>query len=82
MMRAKKSDLGHATNSMLALIRARREDEKLFITEFLELMDILSTTFYTTVGEALIAYGFAEIETNPRERVVYIKLTEKGRRFA
>ncbi|MEM4453073.1 MAG: hypothetical protein QW182_07740 [Thermosphaera sp.] len=75
MIRTKKANPEHTINSMRVLLRVGREGEKLFITEFRELMDISSATFYITVREALIAYGFAEIETNPRERVLYIKLT-------
>jgi DNA-binding MarR family transcriptional regulator len=50
--------------------------------EFLRGTKIPSATFYSTVKEALVSYGFVEMVTNPRERVVTIKLTEKGRKPA
>ncbi|MEM4788158.1 MAG: hypothetical protein QXV28_09290 [Ignisphaera sp.] len=77
MIRAKKAYPEHTINSMRVLLRAEEEGEKLFVTEFIELMDISSATFYITVREALIAYGFAEIETNPRERVVTLNLPKR-----
>jgi len=52
------------------------------VTEFLRETDISPTTFYTTIRDLLTSYGFVEVITNPRERVVTIRLTERGRKLA
>jgi len=68
--------------SLLTLLRAEREGRTLSVTEFLRETKIPSATFYSTVKEALVSYGFVEVVTNPRERVVTIKLTDRGRKLA
>ncbi|NPA96391.1 MAG: hypothetical protein GXO32_02165 [Crenarchaeota archaeon] len=50
--------------------------------EFLKVSGIPSSTFYTTMRDALIELGLITIESNPRERVVSIKLTDRGRKLA
>jgi len=78
----RRAEFRHIVRSLLTLLRAEREGRTLSVTEFLRETKMPSATFYSTVKEALVSYGFVEIVTNPRERVVTIKLTEKGRKLA
>jgi len=81
-MARKRAEFRHIVNALLALLRAEREGRTLSVTELLRETGISSATFYTTIRDALVSYGFAEVIANPRERVVTIKLTEKGKKLA
>jgi len=81
-MARKRAEFRHIVNALLALLRAEREGRTLSVTELLRETGISSATFYTTIRDALVSYGFAEVIANPRERVVTIKLTERGRKLA
>ncbi|NPA96390.1 MAG: hypothetical protein GXO32_02160 [Crenarchaeota archaeon] len=74
--------IGHIIRALRTLYRAEREGRELSFTELIEESRIPETTFYRTIKRALIEGGFITIETNPRERVMVIKLTEKGRKLA
>ena len=78
----RRAEFRHIVRSLLTLLRAEREGRTLSVTEFLRETKIPSATFYSTVKEALVSYGFVEVVTNPRERVVTIKLTDRGRKLA
>ena len=78
----RRAEFRHIVRSLLALLSAEREGRTLSVTEFLRETKIPSATFYSTVKEALVSYGFVEVVTNPRERVVTIKLTDRGRKLA
>jgi DNA-binding MarR family transcriptional regulator len=81
-MPRKRAEFGHITRTLLTLLKAEREGRTLSVTELLRETGMPSATFYTTVRDALVSYGFAEVIANPRERVVTIKLTEKGKKLA
>jgi DNA-binding MarR family transcriptional regulator len=81
-MPRKGAEFKHVTSALLTLLKAEREGRVLSVTEFLKESDIPSTTFYGNIRDLLTSYGFAEVIANPRERVVTIKLTEKGRKLA
>ena len=81
-MPRKGAEFRHVTRALLTLLKAEREGRVLSVTEFLKESDIPSTTFYGNIRDLLTSYGFVEIVANPRERVVTIKLTERGRKLA
>jgi DNA-binding MarR family transcriptional regulator len=81
-MPRKRAEFSHIARSLLTLLKAEREGKTLSVTEFLRETGMSPTTFYTTIRDALTSYGFAEVIANPRERVVTIKLTEKGKKLA
>jgi DNA-binding MarR family transcriptional regulator len=81
-MPRKGAEFKHVTSALLTLLKAEREGRVLSVTEFLKETGIPSTTFYGNIRDLLTSYGFVEIVTNPRERVITIKLTEKGRKLA
>ncbi len=80
--REKRVDFSHVVRALLTLLRAEKEGRELSMTEFIRESGIPSSTFYTTVRDALIDLGLITVESNPRERVVIIKLTDKGRKLA
>jgi len=81
-MPRKGAEFRHVTSALLTLLKAEREGRVLSVTEFLRETGIPSTTFYGNIRDLLTSYGFVEIVANPRERVITIKLTEKGRKLA
>ena len=81
-MPRKGAEFRHIVRSLLTLLKAEREGRTLSVTEFLRETDISPTTFYTTIRDLLTSYGFVEVITNPRERVVTVRLTDRGRKLA
>ena len=81
-MPRKRAEFGHIARTLLALLKAEREGRTLSVTELLRETGMPSATFYATVRDALTSYGFAEVVANPRERVVTIRLTDRGRKLA
>ena len=81
-MAKKRAEFSHIARTLLTLLRAEREGRILSVTELLKETGMPSATFYTTVRDALTSYGFAEVVANPRERVVTVRLTDRGRKLA
>jgi DNA-binding MarR family transcriptional regulator len=81
-MPRKGAEFKHVTSALLTLLKAEREGRVLSVTEFLKESDIPSTTFYGNIRDLLTSYGFVEMVANPRERMITIKLTERGRKLA
>jgi DNA-binding MarR family transcriptional regulator len=81
-MPRKGAEFKHVTSALLTLLKAEREGRVLSVTEFLKESDIPSTTFYGNIRDLLTSYGFVEIVANPRERMITVKLTERGRKLA
>ena len=81
-MPRKGAEFKHVTSALLTLLKAEREGRVLSVTEFLRETGIPSTTFYGNIRDLLTSYGFVEIVANPRERMITVKLTERGRKLA
>ena len=73
---------GYVIRAILALARAEKEGRTLSVTELINEARIPPPTFYRSIKRALVEGGFAEITPSPRERIIEVRLTEKGRRFA
>ena len=81
-MSKRRVELSRIAKSLLILLKAEREGRTLSVTELLRETGMPSATFYATVRDALTSYGFAEVVANPRERVVTVRLTDRGRKLA
>jgi len=80
-MSRKRIEFDNIARTLLTLLKVEREDGRLSVTELLRETGIPSVTFYASVRDVLIFYGFAEVVVNLQEKVAAIKLAGRGRKL-
>jgi len=74
--------LGHVARVLLTLLKAEREGRVLTVTQLINDSGIQSSTFYATLRRALEEGKLITFEVDREHRVIYVKLTDKGRKLA
>jgi len=74
--------LSHVAKVLLTLLKAEKEGRNITVTELINESGIQSSTFYATIRRALEEGKLAVFEVDRKERVIYARLTDKGRKLA
>lgn len=73
---------GYIVKALVTLYKLEKDSKVPTQTEFMRAADIPDTTFYRTIKPALEKGGLVEFKVNPRERIIEVYLTDKGRKLA
>jgi DNA-binding MarR family transcriptional regulator len=74
--------LSHVARVLLVLLKAEKEGRALTVTQLINDSGIQSSTFYATLRRALEEGKLIAFEVDREHRVIYVKLTERGRKLA
>jgi DNA-binding MarR family transcriptional regulator len=74
--------LSHVARVLLVLLKAEKEGRALTVTQLINDSGIQSSTFYATLRRALEEGKLVLFEVDREHRVIYAKLTDRGRKLA
>jgi hypothetical protein len=74
--------ISHVARVLLTLLKAEREGRTLTVSELIDEAGLYASTFYATLRRALEEGELASFEVDKRERIIYVRLTERGRKLA
>ena len=74
--------LSHLERVLLVLLKTEKEGRTVTVTRLINDSGIQSSTFYATLRRALEEGKLVLLEVDREHRVIYAKLTDRGRKLA